>query len=281
MPLKYLFWTLMIGYIDSGEKHCFFETVNTDNQVVYKFFYENNMIDIFYSCFAYGTLRIHTSFDVNMKADKFNDDIASLIQISLDKSSNTSCMICIRNENKQMFEFIKENFKIPPNKGKYYYASIEFIMRRKNFIKEFNDSILVIRPYEKEYIDNYLNLLDNSMTFTSTQPNFMGRKEHYLQYFAERNENRSFESFWKDNKLIGLYWRKNAEIDFFAIEVNNQRKGYGTIMLTRAIEMVFENTSEDFVYLYAVDWNQKAQLFYRNYGMEENGHSYILNYNKE
>ena len=52
-------------------------------------------------------------------------------------------------------------------------------------------------------------------------------------------------------------------------------------MLTRAIEMVFENTSEDFVYLYAVDWNEKAQSFYRNYGMEENGHSYILNYNKE
>ena len=75
-----------------------------------------------------------------------------------------------------MFEFIKKTFKIPPNSGKYYYASIEFIMYRKKFIKEINNSILSIRPYEKEYIDNYLNLLDNSMTFTSPPPNFMGRK---------------------------------------------------------------------------------------------------------
>ena len=47
-------------------------------------------------------------------------------------------------------------------------------------------------------------------------------------------------------------------------------------MLSRAIEMVFEHTDADYAYLYAVDWNEKGQAFYRKYGMEENGHSYLL-----
>jgi ribosomal protein S18 acetylase RimI-like enzyme len=79
--------------------------------------------------------------------------------------------------------------------------------------------------------------------------------------------------------LVGLYWRKNAEIDFFAVDVNQQRKGYGTIMLTRAINMVFEKTDADFACLYAVDWNLKGQSFYKKYGMAENGHSFGIKIN--
>lgn len=72
---------------------------------------------------------------------------------------------------------------------------------------------------------------------------------------------------------------KNAEIDFLAVADNQQRKGYGSAILTRAIEMVFENTTEDYAYLYAVDWNRKGQAFYKKYGMEINGHSYLLRLN--
>jgi ribosomal protein S18 acetylase RimI-like enzyme len=271
---------VFIGYIDSGEKQCFLETVGTEHQITSKIFYENNLIGVFYSCFAYETLRLSISFDTDIVTEKFNDEIASLVNLSMEKSGKTSCMIYIRNENKGIISFLKNKFQIPPGSGEHYYASIEFIMRRKVFTKKISESPMEIRQYEEKNIDKYLSMLDNSMTFTNPPTNFMEKKMYYSQYFRERMNNNSFEAFWINNELIGLYWRKNAEIDFFAIDVNYQRKGYGTIMLTRAIEMIFENTSEDFVYLYAVDWNEKGQIFYRKYGMEENGHSYMLKYKK-
>ena len=100
-----------------------------------------------------------------------------------------------------------------------------------------------------------------------------------MKRFTELAENKSFEAFWDDGNLIGLYWRNNAEIDIMAVADQQQRKGYGSIILTRAIEMVFENTAADYAYLYAVVWNQKGQSFYRKFGMEQRGHSYLLRLN--
>jgi GNAT superfamily N-acetyltransferase len=273
------FTVLYIGYIDSGEKSIFLDTVSTENQIFSKHFHhENKLVGIFYSCIAYGTLRLHISFDIDHSTDKFNEDIASCVIQSLEKSGMTSCLIWVRNENRKVINFLKEEFRIPPE-GKYYYASMEFIMRRVNFNKFLNTSILEIRPYEEKHIDKYLTMLDNSMTYISPPPNYLNKKEHYLHHFDELKKNNSFESFWRDDKLIGLYWRKKAEIEVFAVDIDHQRKGFGTIMLTQAIEKIFKYTTEDYVYLYAVDWNEKGQSFYRKYGMEENGHSYLLRLN--
>lgn len=268
---------LQIGYIDSGERNLFLDTVNTESQVEAVIFYDKEMAGVFYSCTANKGLRIHISFEADI--GKFNEDIALYVHTSLKKSGMTSCLIWVRNENKVIIDFLKDKFKIPPGDGAYYYASIEFIMRREKYNKIINNSILEIRPYEERHIDNYLSMLDKSMTFTSQPPDFMGNKEYHLQHFAECVKNNSFEAFWKGNELIGLYWRKNAEIELIAVADNHQRKGYGSIILTRAIEMVFENTAEDYAYLYAVDWNVKGQSFYKKYGMEQNGHSYLLRLN--
>jgi ribosomal protein S18 acetylase RimI-like enzyme len=118
------------------------------------------------------------------------------------------------------------------------------------------------------------------MDFASPPANYKINKEQNMKLFSERAENNSFEAFWMDDKLIGLYWRKNAEIDTLAVSVKHQRKGYGSAILTRAIEMTFANTSADFVYLYAVDWNPKGQSFYKKYGMEQKGHSCLLRLNR-
>ena len=53
-----------------------------------------------------------------------------------------------------------------------------------------------------------------------------------------------------------------------AVSVNYQGKGYGSDLLTRAIERTFATTDLDFADLYVVDDNPKGQSFYRKYGME-------------
>ena len=267
------FAATQINRIDSGEKNLFFESVNTGHQIEAKIFYDDGMVGVLYGCTVYKSLRIRISFEKD--TDKFNTELASCIKSALNKAGLTSCDLWIRNENKKIIEFLKQYFHILPE-GKYYYASIEFIVQREKFNMTANQSVLDVRLYEEKHIDRYLSLLDGSWTHSDPPWDFSGKKDDYLKLFAVLKQNDTFEAFWKDGTLVGLYWRKNAEIDFFAVDINHQRKGYGTIMLTRALDMVFQKTDADFAYLYAVDWNIKGQSFYKKYGMEQNGHSYHL-----
>ena len=271
------FASYQIGLIDSGEKAIFLETVNTDKQINSNVFHNDNISGVYFSCVIFDGVRIHISF--NMDTDMFNEDITALIYSTLQKSGFSSCLIWVWNKNRKIIDFLKDKFHIEPDCGIYYYASIEFIMRRKNFKKTSRNNPLDIRSYEERHLEKYLNLLDGSMSFASPPPNFMANKENYAKRFSEQCTDNSFEAFWKDGELVGLYWRKNAEIDIMAVSVNQQRKGYGSTILTRAIEMVFANTTDDYAYLYAVDWNLKGQQFYNKYGMEQNGHSYLLHLN--
>jgi len=261
----------LIGRIDSGERSIFLDSVNTENQIECKIFGETE--GVFFSGTAYKGLRISISFEADTEA--FNEEIAALVRSSLKKANRTDCKIWIRNENRKIIEFLKDEFQIPPDGGSHYYASIEFIMRRENFHRETEPCGLEIRPYEKRRIFTYLNMLAHSMTFDNA-PRYRRYVIHNAKGFAKYAKDNAFEAFWKDGALVGLYWRKNAEIDTLAVAAAHQRKGYGTIILTRAIEMVFRHTDKDYAYLYAVDWNEKGQSFYRKYGMEANGHSYGL-----
>ena len=273
-PSQIEFIANQIGLIDSGEKGVFLETVNTDKQIDAHIFHDKEVMGVYFSCAIFGGVRI--SIVLNNDLDTYNTDFAALIENTLQKATSSSCLICVWNKNRKVIEFLKEKFKIQPYNGTHYYSSIEFIMRRVNFNATSENNSVDTRPYEEKYIDKYLMLLDSAMNFGSEPPNYMGKKEEHAKKFAKIAEDNSFESFWKGSELVGLYWRKNAEIDMMAVANNHQRKGYGTIILTRAIEMAFENATNDFAYLYAVDWNTKGQLFYRKYGMEENGHSYLL-----
>jgi len=273
-PAQIEFAVNQIALIDSGEKGVFLETVNTDKQIDAIIFYTNEPIGVYFSCAIFGGIRIHISF--SQDTDAFNDDIATLVQTTLQKSSSASCLICLWNKNRKIIQFLKQKFQIQPYSGMHYYASIEFIMRREHFSKAKENCSLDIRPYEEKYIDKYLCLLDGAMTFVSPPPDFMGNKEEHARNLAKRAEENSLEAFWNGNELIGLYWRKGAEIDMLAVADGQQRKGYGSVILTRAIEMVFENTDNDYAYLYAVDWNIQGQSFYEKYGMAQNGHSYLL-----
>lgn len=262
-----------IGRIDSGEKSIFLENINTQNCIEAKILGNGYMSGVFFSCMFYGNLRVHIAFSND--TDEFNKELAELIRLSLKKANKDSAMIWLRNENIKIFEHIKNEFNIPPE-GKYYYASAEYIMRRDNFIKPAENNILEIKPYNAEHIDEYLLLLDEAMSFSSSPPCFYENKEYHLNKFAEYNEKNSFEAFWVNGSLIGLYWRNDAEIDIMAVAAGKRRMGYGSAILTRAIEMVFKNTDKDFAYLYAVDWNVNAQRFYEKYGMELSGHSRLL-----
>ena len=255
----------LIGRIDSGERGIFLDSVNTEKQVEYKLFDEG----IFFACLYENGLRMHIAFEEDTGA--FNEELASLVRSSLKKTGKTSCVLWLWNGNRKIIAYLKEAFHITTERD---YASIEFIMRRENF-RPLPNETLEIRPYEKKRLFAYLSMLDRSMTF-SEAPNYRLNAIDNAKGFAKYAKNNAFEAFWKDGELVGVYWRKGAEINTIAVADKHQRKGYGTIILTRAIEMAFQRTDAPYAYLYAVDWNAKGQSFYRKYGMETSGHSYCL-----
>ena len=273
----------LIGIIDSKEKSIFLETVNTEKQIEASSFHDGDLTGVFYSCLIDGKLVIHLSFTDD--TDKFNEKIAERICFALKKSNLTSCLIWTAQKYRKSRMFLKEKFNIQPDShGDYYapgyngyfYEAVEFIMRREMFTNEIENSNLAIRPFEVQFVGMYLSLLNDVMAFDGLPPNFQGNKEHFLKPFEERIESNSFEAFWKENELIGLYWRNDADIDIMAVAKSQQGKGYGSIILIRAINMVFRKTTNNYARLYVLGWDEKTIRFYKQFGMEQTGHCYRL-----
>ena len=111
----------------------------------------------------------------------------------------------------------------------------------------------------------------SEMSFFIPPQDFVDEKDRYLHEFRQLQEKSAFEAFWKDEILIGLYWIVGTEVDTMGVSSECQRLGYGSMILTRAIENVFwQNPDAEYAVLYAVGWNSKAQNFYRKYGMKVN-----------
>ena len=272
------FVTSQLARIDRGEESVFRDTMNTDNQIIAKIFIKNELNEgVFYSCQLSDDLPIHIGIAIVEDTDRYNREIEALIHQTIQMADRTSCSVWLRNENKKITKYLKKTFHIVPElEGEHDYASIEFIMQRDKFAPMIYSSEVEIRPYEDVYIDDYLLMLDDSMTFASPPPDFVNNKNFFLGKFSELNKQNAFEAFWVRDKLVGLYWRNGEEIDVMAVAGKHQRKGYGSIILTRALQRIFVSTNTECAYLYAVDWNERAQAFYRKYGMVENGHSRFL-----
>jgi len=262
----------LIGKIDCGRQNIFLSTVNTENQIDVHVF--ENGAGVYFSSHYEGRVRIHICFQKD--TDKFNDEIIKLVQSTSRKVDEADVMIFVYKHNTKIIAHIIDYYKIPPQYDRFHYSAIEFVMRRENFSKVYINTNLDIRPYEEIHIDVYLEMLDESMDFGGGTPNFREAKEYLMEDFAAYAKTNSFEALWLNDELAGLYWRNGAEIDMMAVSVKHQGKGYGSDLLTRALETSFAATDADFAFLYAVDWNTKGQAFYKKYGMEVLGQPCIV-----
>ena len=264
----------LIGKIDYDSQKIFSAAVNTENQIDAQVF--ENGAGVYFSCRSEGRILILISFEQD--SDKYNDELTKLVQSTASKAGGTNIMVYMYKRNKKIVEHIIDTFKIPPKFGGFHYKSLEFIMRRENFNKAYIHKNLDFRPYEPAQIDTYLEMLDESMDFGGGTPNYRESKEYLAQDFAAYAKDDRFEALWIDNALAGVYWRNgaDAEIDTLAVSPKFQGKGYGSDLLTRAIEKGFATTDADFAFLYSVDWNTQGQAFYERYGMEILGQPCIV-----
>lgn len=134
---------------------------------------------------------------------------------------------------------------------------------------------LVKKAYEENHVDEYLGLLNRAMSFFIPPHDFMLHKQAHRKAFREFQEKDTFEAFWKDDILVGLYWLEGNEVDTLAIDSAVQRQGYGSMILSCALQKIFEITAVDYAVLYCVGWNHQAQKFYQKFGMERHSSHHV------
>lgn len=240
-----------------------------DRIIICKSFFDDKLMGSFFSCIYDGKLRIHLVF--NEETNLFDDDIFKLIKISMEVANMNHGVIWLRRTIQSIISYIGDRYTLTSNPEDFYYYSTEYVMRRDRLNKKFINTVLEVRPYEEMHIDKYLVLLNDAMSFFVPPHDFVSEKNQYLQEFMDYKNKDTFEAFWKDGKLVGLYWIVGIEVDTIGVSSDFQRLGYGAMILTRAIEKVFQqNPYAEYAVLYAVGWNAKAQSFYKKYGMEIN-----------
>ena len=235
-----------------------------------RFFDDGDNCGVFASMSYFGLFRVFIAFDKD--TEKHAQDFAELINFVINENSGEKPNVHFIAEQTKLIETMRKTMDFESG----HYASREFVMDKENFNGFKNEKNLEIRPYEAHRVGDYALLLDRSMTFVSPPTNFQGDKEK----LARRIWENAFTSFYKDKELVGLYWLDNDfyTIDIIAVAPEHQRKGYGHIILSHAIDNILTvQKRHTMAKLYCVDWNPKGLAFYKKSGMINIGHTYSMN----
>ena len=233
--------------------------------------YDNGL---FISLLYYGSLRAFISFDGDGGAEHALELTSLLRAAKVSFPKNRLC-VYFNYENRTLIAEIMNHVDFePPYPNGFYYMSREFVMDREHFAAKPSNVRLDVRPYEFMRTADYAALVDASFTFASPPPNFSAN----ITGMAETLSKKVFNAFYDGNGLIGVYWldNDNSTIEFIAVAPDRQRRGYGHIILSHAIETVFSDPGKCAAKLYCVDWNEKGLAFYRKFGMLEKGHMQMM-----
>lgn len=260
------------------------EVCNVHNTYVQEHIHEDRIIKIqqffteyvygsFFSCIYKGKLRIHIVFSED--SSDYNAKILELIKETIEISNISSGKVWICNYNRKIINYLQDKLSMKRNAEPFRYESLELIMPREKFAYRFDETLLEARPYQRERIDEYLELLTTSMSFKIPPFHYGLAKDTYMKEFEILSEKHAFEAFWLNQELVGLYWLEDTEIDHLAVATKYQHLGYGQQILSRAIEVILQNKEADCAWLLVVGWNIKAFNFYKKYGMEEKNVYYV------
>jgi RimJ/RimL family protein N-acetyltransferase len=256
----------LLGRIRTDESDVLLECINgeTDPYII-KYFNDTDNKGVFLSLLYWGSFRIFIAFEKD--TDKYTKDLVDLIHSTIEMNQGGNPTIYFIEEQQLIISGLKKVIKFDENS---FYASHEYIMDVSHFEGFVNSQQLYIKPYEEDKIADYLLLLDNSMTFVIPPPRFQENKSS----MSEDLRKKVFYSFYRNEKLVGLYWLDNdfRTIDIMAVDCEYQRQGYGHTILSHAINNIFTEQKKDKATLYCVDWNPKGNAFYQKYGMLSKGH---------
>ena len=263
----------LIGKIDRGERRIFEvgESLQGFDGCLRRLYYsDGKTIGVYSSCILNNALHAAIAFNTDLP-DELHNGLKDLI-VEDCKYVKGKADLWYRPENIKVLEVLKAF----PNTGKPN-STHELKVRSayyNNLIPNKPDD-WVLRPFELEYLDEVIDLLDSSLahTFadTNTRP-FRNNREINKKEWVSQAEWGEFDILYVSDNAAGVYILKGAEIDIIAVSPQYQRRGIGRVLLHHAVDSIKDRCDEE-PFLYCVDSNSAALRFYLREGLTVTGHS--------
>ncbi|QVK17542.1 GNAT family N-acetyltransferase [Mycoplasmatota bacterium] len=207
-------------------------------------------------------------FQVAFEKDLDETDVQTIYDMIKDimNKEKKKTSIWVYNENHNLVKTLMSKFNLH---RKNVYMSREIMY----FKEPTNIDITPLKTifYKKEILDDVLELLEDSFVDIAEKNEFINHREYYHYKFSNLNKSR-FTGFLLNDKLIGMYFHHDGEIEYVAVSSSLQSKGYGKLIIHHALNAIKED-SNNIPYLYCVDENSKALQFYLREGFEVVAHA--------
>ncbi len=135
---------------------------------------------------------------------------------------------------------------------------------------------LQVERYQERHFDAYVALLDEAfnplMDRTGGRKNTFRRGQESLKmHLAERSKRGDFEAFWQKGVLVGLYYLTEDVIEVLAVNPAFQKRGFGRMILGKAVHRIIGAHCFPAAYLYVVLENMDAARLYLREGFRISG----------
>ena len=216
------------------------------------------------ACVFADALRVHVVFrhDVNSLD---TDGIITPLQHAINQCQCRHVFIWCTQENPHLIQTLQTAFTVQDD----LYMAYELAYAREAISRQVDISPLIAKPFTDDVLDETLNLLEHAMQHVSHPGTYIRQKSALREKFSTRDRARC-EGFFLDDELVGMYFHHDAEIEYVAVAETHQNKGYGALMLKRALSKIAADSDHE-PHLYCVNANTRALTFYQREGWKITG----------
>ena len=208
-------------------------------------------------------LRIQLSFIQDVEKENI-DEVVMFLHKLVEQVDGKSIDFWCNNTNRMLVESLVHAFDVK----RPIYQSHEFQYNR-NVVEPVDLSPLTVRNYQKDDLDDVLNLLEKSFVDIAQPNEFLSQKDFYHDKFSFTDKS-SCEVFFLEHRLVGMYSQSNGDLEYIGVDPQYQGSGLGGKILNRAL-CTMQGFVERVPFLYCVDSNERAIEFYKRQGWINTG----------
>lgn len=199
-------------------------------------------------------IRLQISFDKDLSKRQV-DYLVTLIKDFIDEKKCQNLSIWCNNANKNIVDILSRNFHFE----KPIYKNYELTYDYKNF-EDIPQGPLKSYVFQENHLHDVLELLEVSFQKICKTGEFIDNPNHYLDKFMVKGK-ASCEVFYIEDRLIGMYFQNDGELEYIGILPDYQGQGYGKVILNRALKAI-QSLTDQKPFLYCVESNKDALNFY-------------------
>ena len=253
----------LLKHIDQGEYSFMQDTlINEPNKILFiKGLEFSNHKGIVTAMLHQETLRIQTAFEQDITDELALSTLISIVFKGINAYPHLPVVFWMSHRNTRICQTFLATFYPQTS----IYKSHEFTFDYKARLTESIEPLYAKRFTESDLLP-VLHLLEESFQEIASKNTFISQPKKYLDLFSQ-TQNALTLLYYRDQTLVGMFSHDHGDIAYFAVAVNEQRKGIGKKIIHHALREIKPQVTVN-PYLYCVDENTKAIAFYHKAGFK-------------